>query len=556
MRVLVSLLVVLIVALGVFGGGMVYFALRLTPEVVSLNQEAAKMQAETALMQAKESYLQTQLAAKLRLQDLTATQEAKATALYTYSLAAGYAVRELWLVWLMLSVAGVCYQQRARFEKQVPFKYDGIESVIPAKASVALTEKAIRAKELEISQKMLTADADAQRDRFKDTVSAIKTVKGMMPKAPAAPLIDMTPPAALPVHSQGRYLVTELLTDPDLEPDRLPLGRTVSPGQLIQGKPADLTCIDIIGKQNFCKTGILKMLTLGLFRLQDQGIPVDLYAFDCHAGWPDSFELFLRPALGRFKRCVLGAAAFERGEHVQALTEVVAELDARQQTGKDTPLIVLLIDEIQDVFDYEEYAKATYKALKKIRRARKGGVLEICIWHDSTKEGTGVGTGLMSLNVSAFVVNCGRTKAERVLESGDAMQAVNLERGLAVLKLSGLDSELVQLPYFDKADTITQYYIGLLPQPQPNAQEAPGTTNAAASEESPAFDLKTLREAAKMSQNQLAKLTGIAQAKLSRVEAGTSTLSAQELLTIHEVLTSETEGNAKKIIQLNSYRQA
>ncbi|MCP4366540.1 MAG: hypothetical protein GY797_00275 [Deltaproteobacteria bacterium] len=60
----------------------------------------------------------------------------------------------------------------------------------------------------------------------------------------------------------------------------------------------------------------------------------------------------------------------------------------------------------------------------------------------------------MNHSVSAFVVNCTKSKAVKVLENGAADKAVDLEKGQAVLKVPGGESELIRLPFPHPSDLL------------------------------------------------------------------------------------------------------
>jgi len=265
-------------------------------------------------------------------------------------------------------------------------------------------------------------------------------------------LPEQDAPAALASHSSV-FSFTDMLHDADLTPGCLPLGYNAETGALCQAAPKDLTCVDILGKQNFAKTTFFKALAMGFFKLQDEGQDIELYLIDPHAGLPDSATLFLKPVLNRFTEAVLGEQALEDGQHIELLQKIEQELNQRQEQGYNTPYLVLMIDEIHDIFDVESHAKEFYRLLKKLRRLRKAGLFQVLVHHDSTKEGQGnKGTGLMNLNVSAFVVNSTKSKAQKILENGDADKALNLERGKAVLKVPGGESDVVCLPFVNQSD--------------------------------------------------------------------------------------------------------
>jgi plasmid maintenance system antidote protein VapI len=278
--------------------------------------------------------------------------------------------------------------------------------------------------------------------------------------------------------------------------------------------------------------------------LQDAGKPIEMALVDPHAGLPDSLALFLKPVLNRFKWTILGEDAIERGDLLAVLQEFEQEAGKRQESGGNTPLRVLIVDELHDILD-QANGKDTYTLLKKLRRLRKAGFFQAIVWHDSTKEGqAGFGTGLMNLNVSAFVVSSTRSKAAKLLEEGDADKAVNLPKGQAVLKLPGCPSEIVSLPIVREAD--------LLPFIRhQNAQEAPGGTNATGLDESPAAILKREMNAAGWSLNALAKATGIAKSTLSNFLNDKGSLSDEQHANIQTVL----QGDGRKVIPFEQGRE-
>ncbi|MCP4359962.1 MAG: hypothetical protein GY796_18300, partial [Chloroflexi bacterium] len=193
-----------------------------------------------------------------------------------------------------------------------------------------------------------------------------------------------------------------------------------------------LMCIDLVGQQGCCKTTILNMLSLGFMKLQDEGADIEMYLIDPRSGVPKAAASFLKPVLHRFKQTVLGELAIEQGQHIELLQKIEQELNQRREQGYKTPYLVILIDEIYDSVDINDYAKECYRLLKKIRRLREAGVFQVLVHRDRAREGAGnLGTGLMNHSVSAFVVNCTKSKAVKVLENGAADKAVDLEKGQA-----------------------------------------------------------------------------------------------------------------------------
>jgi len=374
MRFIPAILIILILALFTFGIGAVYFATRLTPEVFQLNLETAKLKAEAERLKAEQALVETNVQAQIEIQNLHTDQEIKASWGYRYSLAFAKSFLNLWVVWVLLSVVGVLLNQRHRWTPQVVFVARGIKTMIPAKKAVELVREAMSIEELEVSQKMIAAEAEVSRDRFHDTMSAARMIKGLIPKEspikPSEP-IDITP-AAIPAHVPSTFSMSDLLVDPDLERGHLPLGRNAASGGCVQVAPEFATSFDIVGKPNHCKTTILEMLTLGFLKLQDEGKLVDLYLIDPHAGFKGSLALFLQPVLHRFTKTVLGEQAIEEGQHLNLLQQFEQEAGKRQTHGYNEPLQVLIIDEIHDLLD-QDGGKEAYMSLKKLRRLRKAG---------------------------------------------------------------------------------------------------------------------------------------------------------------------------------------
>jgi DNA-binding transcriptional regulator YiaG len=549
MKYLTMLVLILITALFVFGAGFFWFVQRITPETIALNQETAKLRAETEKLTAEQNLVNTKLAAYTKQQDLKNEQVIKSTGAYRYSLAAAYAVQNLWFVWLLLSVLAVAYHQRTRFEPQVTFKAEGIETLVPAKNAEPLVKEALEVVKLRHSEEILALSDDRAGVRLRENVQAIRALKSLVkdPKT-VEPMqaVDITP--AIPARSQT-FSLSDLLLDPDLERGTLPLGRNTESGACVQVDPLFATSFDIIGKPNNCKTTLLKMIVGGFLKLQDEGQAIDLHLIDPHAGLPESLATFLKPILNRFKATILGEQAIEEGDHLALLETLESEAVNRQEQGYNTPLQVLIIDEIHDILD-QEGGKDTYALLKKLRRLRKAGFFQAIVWHDSTKEGqAGLGTGLMGLNVSAFVVNSTKSKAAKVLESEDADKAVNLPKGQAVLKLPGVDSELVNIPVVRDADLLPFIQQKTTPAALTTADNDPDISGQG-------FNLKAIREGAGLSQNMLAKLSGIYQVKLSRVEAGDVKLSDEEMNTIQSVIAEYLTTQNDNVIALNSYRKA
>jgi hypothetical protein len=269
MKALISLLITLILAFCIFGGGgAIYYISRITPETLSLGRETAQIKAETAKIDAQQRLTQTQVQARMTLLDLQNAQEAKSTRLYLYSLAAGYAVRELWFLWLMISAISVAYLQRARLTPQVKFAARGIQTTIPAQQAVALVEKALKIDEFEISQKMLTAEAETKRDQFHDTLGAMKTMKGLMKQVAEKelPAIDVTP-AALPAFS-GNVYYSQLIQDAAYEDGLIPYGREMETGNLVQIGFKPLQSVIKLGLQGFGKSMTTKAEILTAFNLK------------------------------------------------------------------------------------------------------------------------------------------------------------------------------------------------------------------------------------------------------------------------------------------------
>ncbi len=548
METLTKILILLITALLLFTGAFVFFTTRITPEVIELNRETSKLRAETEKLQAEESLVAATLRAEMAKTDLKLRQVVKQSWVYQYSLAVQFALVNLWPAWVLLIGLTVAYSQRSRFRKYVHYSDDLIETVVRDGQQTALVRERYRVLEMEKAHEIVKFDAveAATNHRLRSTMDIVRTLKGSSRELKkSSEILEAIP--ALPVNVPGRFSMSDLLSDPDLEPGYLPLGRNAETGQIAQARPKDLICIDLIGKQGFCKTTIFNLLTMGFLKLQEEGHELEMYLIDPHAGLPESAATFLKPVLSRFKKTILGENAIERGDHITLLREIGEELNRRQSQGYVSPYLVLLVDEMHDIFDVDEHAKEFFRILKKIRRLRKAGVFQVLVHHDSTREGAAnLGTGLMNLSVSAFVVNCTKSKAAKVLENGDAEKAVDLERGKAVLKIPGGENEILQLPFVSPAD--------LSPFLE---REKPLETPVSIGEVTPSvmkmYIEERKKEDPKFGQNRLGEMVRISKKDMSLVMNGKRSLSEEERERLKTVIFGKEVAN---VIPLEKYRSA
>ena len=538
MKALISLLITLILAFCIFGGGAIYYISRITPETLSLGRETAQIKAETAKIDAQQRLTQTQVQARMTLLDLQNAQEAKATRLYLYSLAAGYALRELWVLWLMASAISVAYTQRARFTPQVEFAARGIETRIPAQQAVMLIEKALKVEELEISQKIISAEAETRHDQFKDTVSAIKTIRGMMPKK-ELPAIDVTP-AALPAFS-GNVYYSQLIQDAAYEDGLIPYGREMETGNLVQIGFKPLQSVIKLGLPGFGKSMATKAEILTAFNLKFRACekksshPIRLHVVDLHHNLDDALTTELKPYLSLFDTCILGADA-KSDNLIYFLDSQIADAEQRQKRGlsADDPTDIIIFDEFTATVEAHPRGKEIEekaKELLNLHKARK--FLSIIIYDSSKQKQSAKGMYVAKMGCSKMVFNTDEQQAALVLGWGKYTKGVeSLTPGQCILRFPQKKEQkeitiLCQMGIVVEADW--QKFL-------PFVKDA--TAPAAAG-----FDLKAIREQAQLSQAELGKLVNLSQMEISRLEHGTKGISVDFQEQIAKAIKKGTKSN-------------
>jgi plasmid maintenance system antidote protein VapI len=506
------------------GAGLLTIAIfqrNVTPQVAILQSEIARLQSERALDAAR-------LSAALQR-----------TGIYVGSRLTGLAVLNLWPLWILTASATLAVANRARWTKQVLFKFESIETTIPASRAVPLIEKCVQTIELRHSGEILAYEEAISQKRLAQDIHAIRALKSIVK---AEPDVEPETPViqALPKYTLARFTASELLSDPDLQAGYLPLGRNIAEGgTLAQCEPKFATCFDMLGKQNFCKSTAAELLTLGFFRLQDAGYPVKMFLVDTHFGLPDSLATYLQPCFDRFEQRILSDKDIEAGAFVTLLESLETEVETRKATGVCEPLLVLICDEMADIFDEPENSDATYRLLKKLRRLRKAGVFQVLVHHDSTREGQGgKGTGLMNLAVSSFVVNATPTKAQRILDKNASM-AVNLPKGQAVLTLPSADPVIVALPFVTPQD-LTPFLRAAASAETPVAQ---AIDTVPTPETLTADSIRLRREFLQMKQGDLGKVIGVTQKDVSRIERGEKALTPDVRKSIFAALFAPEKSN-------------
>lgn len=487
------------------GAGLISIAIfqrNVTPQVAILQGEIARLQSERALDAAR-------LSAALQR-----------TGIYVGSRLTGLAVLNLWPVWMLSAGLTLAIANRARWTKQVAFRFDSIETMIPASRAVPLIEKCVQTIELRHSGEILAYEEAISQKRIAQDIHAIRALKSMVKAEPEEPKTPIM--AAIPARS-ATYHLRDLWESGDLASGHVALGRNAETGNIAQARIKDMCAVDVIGRQNHGKTNILKMLIAGGFRLQKEGANVRLYLIDPHgasnilAARNDSVKNFFAAQIDRFDAVIDGAGC-DAGAHVKLIDGVIDTLSARRDTGETTPTLCIYIDELGDLLDDETHGKTLYKQLRKLRKWRKFGCFTVCVWHDATKEGAnGVGTALQALNVTAFAVNSTESKARTFL-GADAAMASNLPVGTAALRLSGQDTILITLPHVTSED-LTPFVSAATSETPVDAAIDTTPTDTVLTPETLTPDMIRLRrEELAMKQSDLGKVIGVTQKDVSRIE--------------------------------------
>jgi len=202
---------------------------------------------------------------------------------------------------------------------------------IPARAAVALVERAIQARELEASERVLSFQEDISRARLADGLNVVRAVKGMSAPIAAPPLAlhEATP------EQQAGHLPTfaEIFDSRELHGEMI-LGFEQDAPRL--GKYEAVHSCLIYGLARSGKTSWLRGL-IGQTILTEPDTRCDV--LDPHAARPDSLIGSL-PKTKHFH-------AIDAGDPIPALKAFGAELGRRLLSQDATfPPRILLIDEL------------------------------------------------------------------------------------------------------------------------------------------------------------------------------------------------------------------
>ena len=461
MKWLAALVVALIIALVMFGAGFFWFVNRVTPETIALNQQTAQIKAETEKIQASQVLLETQLAAKITLLDLSNQQTAKETGVYKFSLAAGYAVRNLWFVFLSLAGIVVLYSQKARFMPHVEFDAEGVKTFIPAKHAVELTREALKVVELKHSAQIIALEDDRAGRRLRENVQAMRTLKTLLPKDQAVPLaetINLAP--VLPAFS-GNVHLSQCVQDAGYEEKSVCFGRNLDAGALIQIPFDRLQSLVKLGLQGQGKSAATLLEIWTAFSLKYlHGENIRLHLIDKHHGFDESLssrlETLLPGLLTLFDTCLLGPDIADNGALLTFLEHQIKDGKTRQEHGSQAnePLDLIIFDEYSETVATSDNGRVIEEKVKQLYNYRKAKKFLDLVLYESTKTKNSVkGLNPARMSVSKMVFACPEEQAAHVIGWQQAKKVSRLQPGQCALKLSNTnDLVICQLALVDPGD--------------------------------------------------------------------------------------------------------
>jgi plasmid maintenance system antidote protein VapI len=538
MKALSLLIIILVAALLTFGAGFFWFLNRLTPEVVTLNQETARIQAETAKIDASQRLIEKQIAAKITLLNLQNEQVIKASGLYYWSCALAYSFRELWLVWLFASLVGIAVNQRFRFAPQVDFSARGITTTVPAKKAEDLVRLAFEVEQGEIAQKMIAADNESKREAVKDAVGVFNAVKGFLPKGEVKAIAQPeqpAQPALLPKVPTFREIARHLEKDDDLI-----FGYTEA------GEPKTGTWVDLFSSAIGGQSGQGKTATLRNIIAQSllTGQVATFWVLDWHYPHPKS----LLASLGALKDHPAIRWVENPFDIPKLLQEVEDTIDRRLQMKEASePVKVLVCDEV--LILCEKIPQMSHVIRRIGTESRKCGVYGL--FSSQTWKADSVGGSEVRDCLTSIISHKMKPKqASMLLQDADQAKIVKeLSPGRVLFCPVSGEPEILQVPYCDPGDM--DVVLGRLKIPQETPQDAPGTANDDRRDESQAQALKRNMDAHNISLNTLAKEAGIAKSTLSNFLNEKGSMSAEQFAKIQTVL----NGQESNVISFEQKRE-
>ncbi len=445
------LITLLVITLCVFGAGFVWFLTHIpTPELLATNQKIAEKRADIELMQAKEQYNQSYVQAQRDLQRLEQQKSIEAGWLYNASAALSSAIMNLWPAWAIASVAALIWQQRARWTPQVQFAFDGIVTTIPADKAVELTQEAIKAKEFESSSRILALQEENAGKRFKESLQAVKLLKGMMPVDQPGELLDVTP-ESLPAFTGPVYL-SQCRQDGEFDDSAVCWGRNIATGGLVQIPFEILQSLVKNGLQGQGKSAAtLLEIYAGFYQKYLLHQPIKLHLIDRHHGFDESLsnrlEAMLPGILSLFDTTILGPDIDDR--ILAFLQEQIEDGKRRQEQGSQAqePIDVIVFDEYTETVSSGDQGKAVEEAVKTLFNYRKAKKYLSLVLYETTKNrNSAKGLNPAKLGASKICFACAEDEAGRFIGWSHAKAVEGLDKGQCAIKLTNTkEVELVQL---------------------------------------------------------------------------------------------------------------
>lgn len=530
--IIIILIFVTVMFAGLFAAG--YYLLQLTPQSIEFAAAANAKRAEISLLEAKTGYIETQVRAKIRLLKLSNLQTVQQSQLYRTALTIGRSTLAIWPLWILIAIVGGIVSQRERLTPKVDFRAGDIQTRIPARAAVALVERAIQVSELEAAERTLAYGEDISRARLADGLSVVKAVKSIATPAPALALPEFAGVSAAPAPLPAMSEILAGLTPGD----EIVLGYDMTTGDALTGDLSNLYSAGIFGGSGSGKTA----WTRGLISQTILTYPDALcYVLDAHDGHPESLSATL-PKCQQIKILDIDAP-------LTGIREFARLFATRQQAHFSDPSrpLIFLIDELRELSGRKWFGELDESILQIVPTAGRKYQAFLFLVSQDARQSHGLEARDMLRSLYCFQNK--RKQLQTLLQDTSDVQKVMSakEPGVCLFVPTSGESQLVRVPYCLPED-MTAIESRLKPAETPDSQGVTGKTGEV-------LRAWLAADPEGRSQRKLSKSTGISQSKISDFVNGKNRLNEQEKKAIwKEIEPTETEENAG-VINLESYRK-
>ncbi len=423
----------------------------------------------------------------------------------------------LWPVWILSTLGIVAVTQRHRLSKQVVYADNGIETIIPAKASIAMLMRAYEVRERQAETQAQLDIAELSRKALESGAKAAKAFAPYMQQQEAE-TIEMLPAFTGDVH------FSQAVLDGDYSERNILLGRNTETGAIAQ--------IDLEELQSFCKNGLQKsgktVLTLAeihnaLCRKYVLQEDIKVYLIDIHGGYKDALstrlENFLPGILSLFDGVFLSEDDIETGL-VDFLDGLILSGKAARN-GQRTGLTCVYFDEYTETVANLDAGKDIEQRVKRLFNYRKAGILLSLVMFEGGKNtNSSRGLNVSKMAVSRALFHTAKEEGARFLPGGN--MAAGLDKGEYLLLLPGMaEPERIKAALLSAQDfAIFSQFV------HADASQAHSDTNEGEHGETTEGEFWTAervraeREKNGLSQGVLAEKIGLTQKEISRLELG------------------------------------